>query len=297
MYFYQLYGLSVQSDLSLSLPELPILEKSVDLKILSAKIDIPTDIIFEQSFDNIKIVKTLDSTYLFWKNTILCKIIQGKEIVINDLARMEKNFLKSLILGPVFAILLHQRGCLVLHANAVNMNGNAIILLGSMGKGKSTTSLALHKSGYKIMSDDIVSIQFSNSVPMVFPGSPTMKLSSEVVDNLLTNHKSLPKVYSNPSKRVYNFSESFLENPIPLKVIYLIEDGTETSIGEIKPKEEIISMIKSTYSLGLFDKNELAENLKQCSEILNEVPLKLLNIKRSFRHINEVVKVIEFDLE
>lgn len=297
MFFYRIYGLSVQSDLSLSLPESPITDRSVDLEIFFAKIDIPSDIIFEQSIGDIKIMKTLNCSYIIWNNTKLCKIVQGKEIVIDNLTRLDKNFLRSLILGPLFAIVLHQRGRLVLHANAVNINDNAVLLLGSRGKGKSTTSLALHKSGYKIMSDDIVSIKFNYSdVPIVFPSFPCMKLSSEVVANMLIDYTSMPKVYLNPSKRVYDFSESFFDISFPLKAIYLIEEGNETNVEKINHKEELISMIKSTYSLGLFDKKELAENLKQCSKILNKVPFSILRIRRSFEDINEVVKTIEMDL-
>lgn len=60
--------------------------------------------------------------------------------------------IRALLMGPVQAILWHQRGLLPLHASAVSVNGKAIALAGPSGAGKSTLAAALAASGHAVFS-------------------------------------------------------------------------------------------------------------------------------------------------
>ena len=109
--------------------------------------------------------------FLIWNDIEICEITHGKKITVNPLTGIEENFLRVLILGPAFGILLHQRGRLVLHASTVNINGGAVAFMGFNGGGKSTTTAALNNKGYPLVCDDISSVEFDeNGTPVVFPG-------------------------------------------------------------------------------------------------------------------------------
>ena len=58
------------------------------------------------------------------------------------------------------ALLLYQRGFLVLHGSSIKINNGAIAFLGYRGNGKSTTAINLYKKNYPIVTDDILSYKF-----------------------------------------------------------------------------------------------------------------------------------------
>jgi hypothetical protein len=46
----------------------------------------------------------------------------------------------------------------------------------------------------------------------------------------------------------------------------------------------------------LFNENELSENLKQCSKLVNNAPIKKLKIKPSVKDLKNIVDIIENDI-
>jgi len=60
--------------------------------------------------------------------------------------------------GPVFSLVLRMRGVLALHASAVMVDGDAVLLVGANGAGKSTTAAAFARAGFAVLSDDVVAL-------------------------------------------------------------------------------------------------------------------------------------------
>lgn len=81
--------------------------------------------------------------------------------------------LRTYLLGSAFGALLIQRGLLVLHGNALERDGRAIVCLGASGAGKSTLACALMQQGWRLLADDLVAITPEG---MVLPGIPRIKL-------------------------------------------------------------------------------------------------------------------------
>ena len=81
--------------------------------------------------------------------------------------------LRTYLLGSAFGALLIQRGLLVLHGNALEREGRAIVCLGASGAGKSTLACALVRQGWRLLADDLVAISAEG---MVLPGIPRIKL-------------------------------------------------------------------------------------------------------------------------
>ena len=77
----------------------------------------------------------------------------GEEVIV-QIGYVEPP-LRTFLLGPALAVLLHQRGRLVLHAGAVAVNGRVAAFLGGPSWGKSTTTAALDRRGHGIMADDV----------------------------------------------------------------------------------------------------------------------------------------------
>jgi len=292
---YYAYGLGILSEIHF--PEFTQRKTNIDLIIRFGETDLPYKNFREFDLGKLTTARVIfNKIFLFWNNILVCSISDGNNIVVNPHTGLEENFLRLFILGYALAILLHQRGMLVLHANAVNMFDGAVVFLGTRGKGKSTTSLTLHKNGYKLLSDDVLSINVTNDFPIAYPSFPRIKLWPEVIRNLNENPELMPKISSNTEKRSYYVFKDFSNNPLPLKAIYIIERDNITKIENLSPQKGLIELIKSSYCYRLFNDSELYENLKQCTEIVNKVPVKTLNIKNSLEDLPKIIKIIEKDI-
>ena len=85
-------------------------------------------------------------------------------------------FARQCVVGPGLGIVLHRRGRLVLHGSAVEVDGQAVVLLGRKGAGKSTTAAALLARGHRLLTDDLVAVDFADGHAQCAPGPLQMKL-------------------------------------------------------------------------------------------------------------------------
>lgn len=82
----------------------------------------------------------------------------------------------SLVIGPLFAALFHQREELPLHGAAVAFGGRAHVFLGDSGQGKSTLSSLLCAHGAEAMADDMTVVRWGEGGGMVHPAFTHGKL-------------------------------------------------------------------------------------------------------------------------
>ncbi len=94
--------------------------------------------------------------------------------------------------GTVAALILAWRGLVPLHGSAVALDGQAVLIAGKPGAGKSTLCAALVRSGSQLVSDDLsVLLPLPRAgVPMLQPGRPAIRLAAEGLD-LRSNDKIL----------------------------------------------------------------------------------------------------------
>jgi len=294
MKYYYAHGLGILSEMNF--PEFITTKTNIDLIIKFGEIDLNLgDFIDYKLSDWAKARIASNKIHLIWNDVIIC-CINHQKIIINPKTNLEEDFLRLLILSYAFAIFLHKRGKLVLHANAINMFGSAVVFLGGSGEGKSTTSLIFNKKGYNLLCDDVLSIGVNNDSHLVYSGFPRIKILPDIIKNLNEDVNLIPQVTNNSKKFSYYVRDNFHVSSLPLRSIYLIERSHETKIENFGLQESLIELIKSSYCYKLFNSFELNENLKQCTEILNKVKLKRLYIKNSIDDLESVVKIIEQDV-
>lgn len=296
MYNFIAHGLNIQSEMYF--PEFLNGNSDPDVTIRFAKVIPFSSENIEEIYlsKTVKVQKIGKICLLSWNKIIICIIKEGKEIIINKKTDCDYDFIKLLILGFAFAILLHQRGRLVLHANAVQMNESAILFLGSEGKGKSTTSLSLHQRGYNLLADDVVSISFENDIPLIFPSYPRIKIMPKTLNDIGECASSIPKIHPRAEKRSYSTLDNFSIIKTPIKSIYILNTSLATSIKKLCLQDGLMELIRSAYVFNLFDQNDLIINLRQCVALINAIPVKMLDIQHSTEHIPELVKIIEQDV-
>lgn len=300
MYFYFAHGLKIASEVRF--PEFSKIlgnESEADLIIRFGSINPPK---LKKDFKEFTCGITIKArvinniTYIYRHDLKLFAIKEGKEIIINPSSGLEDNFLRLHILGNAIPIALHQRRRLILHANAVNVEGGAVVFLGSSGIGKSTISLALHDKGYCLISDDVLSIEVKDYNITIFPSFPRIKLWPDVITEYINENPELaPQLFSNTDKRSYMVKTDF-DLPLPLKAIYIMELANNTNIENINSEDSVMGLIKNSYLYGFFENDDVAQNLRDCAKIVNHIPVKKLRIQHSFDNIPQIVKIVEKDI-
>lgn len=294
MHNYTAHGLIISSQINF--PELIECSGKSGINIKYGEFDYSSEEVLEEGVFRIAshYVLTENSVYLIWNHINICQIHKGQEIIVNSQTGIDETFLRALILGPALGILLHQRGRLVLHASAVNINDGAVAFMGHNGAGKSTTTFSFMNNGHPLISDDILSIDFRSGLPVVYPGLPRIKLWPESLELSRKNMRSFP-IHPESRKRSC-FVDNFYNRDIYLKHIYVIENSEKTFLEELKPQDALLELIRNSYCANIFQNSDQATNLKEYAKIVKNVSIKQLNIERSLDKIPEMVNLVERDV-
>ncbi len=235
----------------------------------------------------------------YWEHLGWFLVRNGNEIIVEQYPQTDIQLMSIPLIGIAFAALLQQRGMFVLHASAVSIDNKAVAFLGWKGAGKSTTAAMLYKRGHTMISDDIVAMDNARlGAPLVVPGFPIFKLMPEAAEMVLgDNPDDLSEIYAGVEKRFRPSSDNFLQSSVSLKAIYALDEGTQLKAELLKPQEAISTLIANTYLARygnqLLQNNHAITNLRQCSNIVNHIPVYRLERPKSFQLLENLAELVE----
>lgn len=292
-YSYFAFGLNIGSEIAL--PELMDGNGPVDVIIRLGKVDPPHEAKAKGTFFQ----ATSDDVHLCRSGLARMLVHKGKEIVV-DLAPDAKPIsVRFLILSAAMASILHQRGLLVLHASAVEIDDAGIIFLGSPGSGKSTIAAAMHSRGHRVLSDEVVAVQLTESDPQILSGIPLIRLVQESAIYLGQNPDHMQHLSPGEDKMAYPAKRDFLAKGLPLKGIYVLEEDQLNQIEPLGPQEAFSEIVRNTYTAGLIEANGAtgaSDHLKGCASIVSKVPVKRLRRGRGLDQIQDLLDMVEKDI-
>jgi hypothetical protein len=160
----------------------------------------------------------------------------GRAITIDPKPGTSERDIRSYLLGSAIGGICHQRGLLPLHANAVEVGGQAIAFAGSSGAGKSTLAAYFRNAGRRLLCDDVCAVSFNPAgKPLAWPGIPRIKLWGDALAAFGRVADGLERVYDGEDK----FSLPFPPDPpltaFPLRRIYLLSIAVPDSAPAIRP--------------------------------------------------------------
>jgi len=287
MYSYSAYGLGIHSDLPL--PELNAAIVKKDITVQIRKVDNnPLPLIYNQPVLNItpnEIILSIEEVGTF--------VIHGGTIIdVSPAPNVEDAVLRRYLIGTIMALLLYQRGLLVLHASSLNINGSAVAFLGNPGSGKSSIAAALHKNGHEIITDDVSAIVFEGDNFKVLPGYPQIKLSDDVARSLGYDINSSIKLDRQEEKRGYRVNNELIESPIELRQIYILTEASDQGIQRVTPQEAVKEIIRHSYPTR-FAQPENPEHFLKCVNIINKIPLYRLYRSSSLQALPGLAHLVE----
>ncbi|NEQ88783.1 MAG: hypothetical protein F6K26_55505, partial [Moorea sp. SIO2I5] len=203
--------------------------------------------------------------------------------------------LQLALVGTVMAILLQQRGALILHASAVEMDGKAILFLGNSGEGKSTIAAALQAQGYAVVADDIAAVSWEEGKAMLAPGFPQIKVGREVAEVLGYDWESLWQLHPRLEKRSLRLVRDFPQRSLPISRIYLLASGSQIKCEPMKTQAGLMALIQHSELMKLFSSGEVMQ-FERCASLAQSSEVVYLQRPRHLSLLSKLVEVVEEDV-
>jgi hypothetical protein len=205
-------------------------------------------------------------------------IREGREILVSPAPGASDRNIRLYLLGSAFGALLHQRGLMPLHANAIEMDGRAIAFCGHSGAGKSTLAAWFHDRGYGIFADDVCVIGADPSgAPLAYPGLPRLRLWREALEASGRAADHYDRSFDEMDK--YDVPTAGAGSPAPMKLaaIYLLRqagEGAEPRIDRLGGVDMVEALVSNTYRGGYLKTiGRTGDHLAACLRIGRKVPV------------------------
>ena len=226
----------------------------------------------------------------------------GRKIVIEPAPGIADDIIRPGILGPIFSLMLRQRGLLAIHASCVDINGEAVGFIGNSGWGKSTLANAFYNQGYPLLTDDVMAIQLnegSEKHPITFPAYPCVKLLPDSAASLGYDFEKLTVISSELPKRHNHLAKKFVQKPLSVKRIYALENiaAPHHEVQGLSSQDALVELIRHSRVTNLLTTPEfVGAHLHQCTQLLKKVPLYRLRRQKGLAAIPDLIKLIEDDV-
>lgn len=172
------------------------------------------------------------------------RIADGRHMTVAAAQSLEMGELQTLLFGPAFAVLLHQRGSPPLHAGAVRVGDGAVAIAGHSGAGKSTTVRALVRRGCRLLCDDQLVVEAGTG--MAHAGFPAVKLWDKAAAFFGEAVEAARRVRPGLDKFHLDAAEAFAPQAAPLRVICVLLPDPAAA----RPTAERLSGPQAVMALG-----------------------------------------------
>lgn len=295
---YSAYGLNIA--VPFRLPDLLESDAPADVTMRFGRID---PALIEGAFKDarlyenpgVRVRASKRAMYFEWDRLGKVLVSGGREVVIEPDAETLEEDLHPFLTGPVLSVLLHQRGCFVLHASAVEIGGAGVAFMGAKGFGKSTLAGYLKTRGHRLLSDDIVPLtSAAGGEILTIPGFPRVKLYDDSIEAMGERPDDFPTIHRFVEKRSFQLDKPFSTRPERLRGIYVLSDGEKVEIEQVSAVEGFIEIIKNTHlNRFLEDLDCQKEYFDFCRKLIGKVPVYRLRRPSDLGKLNEALELLK----
>ncbi|MGI9512452.1 MAG: hypothetical protein ACR2OL_06080 [Anderseniella sp.] len=243
---YCVHGLLLESEF-----DIPELAASQALQVLD---ETPVEMVMTQLPSLIDHHTVTTDGYLLGDNEIMialdngirCHVEAGNRISIDPGSSDNEPAARLFALSAGLGSLLHQRGYLPLHCAAVDTAMGCVAFCGNAGDGKSTLAASFRKSGFKLFSDDRLTIHAAVEYPyLAAPSIPALHLyeQSGTMAGLGDDHLAMDSYRF--GKHIHLVPEAYSDHPRPVAGLYFT-DWHEDEAAEpvIAPMGQLNAMMR-----------------------------------------------------
>lgn len=179
------------------------------------------------------------------------------------------------------------RGDFVLHAAAAEIDGGAVLLAAPGRFGKTTLAVALHRSGYRLLTEDTACCT-SSSVPHLYPGPTSVRIRPDMFDGAAPGGTTVTAIRDDRVHLALNSERAGDGRPLPIRaVIFLRESSNEVVLEPVKGGEALPDFW--TLCLRFRGIDEQRRSFNELSHLANVVPIWNLHRPLMSDRLDEVV--------
>ncbi|HEY6816882.1 MAG TPA: hypothetical protein VI168_15205 [Croceibacterium sp.] len=217
-----------------------------------------------------------DAVLLTVRDTARYLVRGGREILVDPFPHAAERNVRLFLLGSALGILVHQRGLLPLHANAVVAGGGAYAFAGHSGAGKSTLAAHFARRGYEVLCDDVCVVGFDEAgVPLAWPGLPRLKLWADAAAAFGHDSASLDRAVEGLDKYHVPLAPTGEQRPVPLRRLYLLArtaGGEAPTIRRVTGQQAMTAVMQQTYRNQYLGPMGLAaDHFRLCAALLARI--------------------------
>lgn len=182
------------------------------------------------------------------------------------------------------------RGDLPLHAAAVEIDGEAVVIGAPRASGKTTLAAALLNAGHRLLSEDVTCVR-PGDVPSVIPGPAMLRVRRDIANQLeIRNATSV----SEPDDRVHLAIARDMRGdctPIPLRAIVLLRTSDDAPrLDTLAPRDAIRGLWPLASRLP--SRAGLARSFEDLVDVVGHVPVWSLRRRLRIEELPATVDVL-----
>lgn len=231
----------------------------------------------------------------------------GSLISLDPIHRVAKGFLtKDILSKPMdfftfvsepLVEMLKYKGLYFIHAAALHGNGRSLLVSGSSGCGKTTTSLSLVANGFRYVSDDTLFLQSSNGGVSVYPLYKSFNIDKDLASRFSELIEDQKRPFSGDTKIPIDISKiipgshtpSAKPDVIIFPQIYSRNQSKIRPIGSLEAYKRLLSQI-----ILAIDKNIAKKQLRVMELLVKQTKgFELLSGKDLYENPFSILKIID----
>jgi hypothetical protein len=303
---YSLYGLRVRSAIPLPCPEWRGSENVADVHLVEAteeqlrnSCNAPLSRFESDGFWECRLFED-GAIHASWKGHFDFFVSSdGTRVLWRRLVGVPDEVLFTYLLNQVLSECLVARGAEPLHATSVVIGGEAIAILGDSGHGKSTLAAALMGMGHRLLTDDVLVLEFVDSGVLAYPSLARLKLHPDTADAVFAGRRSLPMNTFTDKMILPLGGAEHAARPVPLRAMYAIPSAAgaaRISIRSAGGRRSMLELVKGAFSATLLSPARLEQQFNFASRLAKSVPIKLLSYPRRLDLLPQVAAAVVADL-
>jgi hypothetical protein len=173
------------------------------------------------------------------------------------------------------------RGLEVFHAAGLELGGEAVLLAGDPGAGKSSLAAALVLCGAALLSDDAVALERDDGSLLAHAGSGVLQLRATELERLTPAERAVLDPLEGPVAGRARFvpSPSTGSSASPLGALFLLERSATQPAIERVARVDPFALLGATFNLSVRTPERLARHLDLCAELAATVPIWRLRVQ------------------
>jgi len=208
---------------------------------------------------------TDESIYLRWADLYEFRVEKdGRQVACRQLAQGSWGVLQNFLFGQVLSFALVRQGLEQLHAAVLAVDDVAIGFLGDCRFGKSTLAAAFMQHGFRLLTDDVLTIEWRPSGPIAHPGSGRIKLQSDSALAWLPSSARGVPLHRQATKRSFPLGGDRLQRTgLPLTHLFVLPSPEEREASDgfdIRPLSRpamVRELLKSSFNTQLLDRQRI----------------------------------------